>query len=271
MNFLVLASGRSGSTMLVNCLSSHPNVRCHHEPFNQNGWHEQIQHYKNSKDALNHLDHHGLSIPVSDKITSLIQQRLRLHKGRLIIDPFKNENSLVSQGFKITWAQANAMFESMNQWLCEKEDIKILFLYRRDVLARFVSYQLANMSGVWNSSHKEYTYAPFRVCSKSFNNFCDSEVILENKMLEMICSSNKQVSFICYEDLIENPLRATNEELNFLGCSNINQLNVVTKKVIANPINELVTNYQELNSDEVNKDANNKRREWKLKIEQRKV
>jgi len=218
MNYIILAAGRSGSTMLVNCLSSHSNVRCHHEPFNQHGWHDQIQHYSNSTDALKHLDKHGLSIPLNKKVISLIQKKLRLHRGRIIIDPFKNENKITSEGFKITWAQTSNMFEPMKMWISSKEEIKVIFLYRYDYLARFVSYQLANVSGVWNSSHKKYSYEPFNISAISFKKFCDSESRIENKMLEMLSSLNRNVSFLSYEALVDNPLELTNKQFHFLGC-----------------------------------------------------
>ena len=269
MNFLILAAGRSGSTMLVNCLSSHPNVLCHHEPFNNNGWHKQIRNCPSALDALNHLDNNGLSIPLTSKLVSLVQKELGFHRGRIIIDPFKNRNTISSEGFKITWAQSNTMFDSMKKWISQKENMKLIFLYRHDVLARFVSYQLANMSGIWNSNRKNYSYKPFKISTISFKQFCDSEIKLESKMLEMISSSNTDVSFMAYEDLVSDPLKTTNMGLNFLGCNNISHLNIVTTKVIATPIRELIINFDELKSDVVNNSAQESRDRWKQRIENR--
>ena len=262
MNFLVLAAGRSGSTMLVNYLSSHPNVRCHHEPFNQNGWHKQIKDYDNVADALDHLDQYGLSIPLYSKISSSIQKGIGLHRGRLVADPFKNKNKIKLEGFKITWSQTDLILESIQSWLSQKSDVKILYLYRYDYLARFVSYHLAHTTGVWNSSHKQSDHKPFKASTISFKNFCDSEMRLEEKILKTLLSLNPNVSFLSYEDLVSDPTRAINKQLNFLGCDDIDRLNLFTRKLIIKPLDQLVSNFADLDSELSNKTGNENRLKW---------
>lgn len=261
MNFIILAAGRSGSTLLVNCLSSQPNVRCHHEPFNQNGWHKELRPFNNPVQALNHLDSYGLSIPTYKKISSIIQKKLRVHRGSLVIDPFKRKDNIKAEGFKITWAQADMMFGDMSKWLSNKDDMKCIFLYRYDYLARYVSYQLAHANGLWNSSYKTHNSEPFKVSKILFKIFCDKEILLEQKLWDMLTASNVQLSLLSYEDFVKNPLENVNTELGFLDCGSLEFLEPVTTKLVMSPLNELVINFNDLQSKKTNELAHEKRLE----------
>lgn len=252
MNFIILAAGRSGSTLLVNCLSSHQHVRCHHEPFNQNGWHQDLKEYKNPIEALSYLDSNGLSIPIHKKTLSLLQKASGIHRGGLIIDPFKNQTKVKAEGLKITWAQASPMLGDIKTWVDNKNDMKCIFLYRHDYLARFVSYRLALINQRWNSSHKSHNCEPFSVSKIEFRQFCDREIALEKKIWAMLAQSKVEVSILSYEELIANTLKNVNQQLTFLNCDSLNRLESVTKKLVTKPMDKLITNFHDLESKKVN-------------------
>jgi len=245
--------------MLVNSLSAHPNIRCHHEPFNQNGWHEELKDFSQPIDALNYLDSNSLSISMAKKISSAIQNKLGVHRGSLVIDPFKQQSKIAAQGFKVTWAQASMMLGDVTEWLANKEDMQCIFLYRADYLARFVSYQVAQAKRLWNSSYRTHTIEPFSVSPIEFRAFCDKEVRLEETLWRMLAETNTRASLLSYEALAENPLDAVNTQVNFLGCDGLSSLRAVTTKLVATPLEELILNFDELDSRKVNGLAEEKR------------
>lgn len=253
VNFIVLAAGRSGSTLLVNSLSNHPSVRCHHEPFNQHGWHSDLLHTKQPAEALDYIDKKGLSIPLYLKIYSFIQTFVGKSKGKIVVDPFKNRNSISNEGFKITWAQAASMIQSLESWLSNKQQMNCLFLYRYDYLSRFVSYQIARKSGVWNSSHKNIAPESFKVSQKALQDFFDTEVEKEIQLLQMLASAKVNLSPLSYEDLVSKPLEVVNDQLAFLGCQPIPKIKLFTQKVISKPLEKIVSNIEDLPIEELNK------------------
>ena len=265
MDFLILAAGRSGSTFLVNSLSHHPNVRCHHEPFNQNGWHPNLLHAKNPDEALNILDTSGLPAPLYKKLYSAIQSRIGIHRGKIIVNPFKKEDEILHKGFKITWAQANPIQSSLERWFLNKEGFKCVFLYRHDYLARFVSYQIAHTSGVWNSSYKKISPEPFKVSQIALQKFFDTEIKLEAKLLKMLINAGVEISVLSYENLVKDPLLIVNEQLSFLGCNNLAEINLTTKKVIAKPMAEIVENIDDLSIEQMNNFGHEKRSNFFVK------
>lgn len=245
--------------MLVNSLSAHPRIRCHHEPFNQNGWHPQLVEFSQPIDALNYLDTHGLSIPIAKKISSAIQNKFGVHRGSLVIDPFKQRRKIAAQGFKITWAQANMMLADMTQWLNNKKDMKCIFLYRSDYLARFVSYQVAQANRLWNSSYRTHSIEPFTVSPREFKAFYEREIRLEQKLWNMLTTTSTRASLLSYETLVADPLQAVNAQMGFLGCDSLSTLETVTTKLVASPLSKLVLNFNELESESMNQLAHEER------------
>jgi len=267
MNFIILAAGRSGSTLLVNSLSSHPNVRCHHEPFNQHGWHPDLSDKKSPDEALSYLSQKGLSIPLHIKAYSYSQHFIGRHRGKVVVDPFKKKSSVLHEGFKITWAQAASMISSLENWLSKNEQVRCLFLYRHDYLSRFVSYQTAHASGVWNSSYKKVTPESLNVSPTALQKFVDAEIKVETQLLRMLGVTGINLSALSYEDLSYKPLKVVNDQLNFLGCKSLPQINLTTHKVINKPIEDIVQNFSDLPTEELNRSGHEHRLEILEKIQ----
>ena len=85
---------------------------------------------------------------------------------------------------------------------------------------------------------------------------------LEEKILKTLLSLNPNVSFLCYEDLVSDPTRAINKQLKFLGCDDIDRLNLFTRKLIVKPLDQLVSNFADLDSELSNKTGNENRLKW---------
>lgn len=259
MDFILLAAGRSGSTLLTNYLSSHPNVRCHHEPFNQTGWHRELRMYERPIDALKHMDMHGLSISSYQKFKSALRGVLGIQNGSSLADPFKKNTQIESEGFKLTWSQANPMFDDTLQWLESQNKVKCIFLYRYDYLARYVSYQLARSNRLWHSGSKTHNVTPFTVSLASFEKFCQRQLDIEQKHLNMLARSKTQTFMVSYEEFTKNPISKTNEVLDFIGRSPIKAAEALTNKLVVDDLNMIVINFKTLNDMAFNQLAHNKR------------
>ena len=259
MDFILLAAGRSGSTLLTNYLSSHPHVRCHHEPFNQKDWHKELKGYSRPIEALKHMDQKGLSISNYRKIQSALRCALHLHNGGTVADPFKKDTQIESEGFKLTWTQANNMFEDISQWLMQKKHIKCIFLYRYDYLARYVSYELARSTGLWHSNSKIHNVEPFMVSKSAFEEFCEKQLAIEYRCLNLLAKSNTETFILSYEEMTKSPILKVNEVLDFIGHSSIKSGQVSTNKLVAADLDKLVLNFKALNDIGFNLHAHNKR------------
>lgn len=246
LNFIVLASGRSGSTMLVNYLSSHSIVRCHHEPFRQRGWHPDLQSYDNALDALNHITYEGLSISNYRRVVSYAQSVLGKCTGDTIVEPWKVLPKDGIEGFKMTWAHADKMWPEFTQWLESQNRLKVILLTRQNVLARYVSYELAERSGLWHSSSPSNALNRLHVDPEKFNLFTELQEQQKQSMTELLLQTNCEFLDITYEELVGAPEDSMHGVFDFLGTIPSQKLLQTTAKLINAPLRDVIINYTEL-------------------------
>jgi len=244
-NFVVIAAGRSGSTLLVNYLNSHADVLCHHEPFNQHGWHPDIRGYASSLDALNHITNKGLKIPVSKRFMSTLRSLLNL-SGNKLIQPWKFLKTTTISGFKITWGQSVPMIQEMKQWLEENKETKVIFLSREDLLARYVSYVAAEKTGVWHANEGISSSFSFDLDIEKYRSFLKGVHIESELLKKMLDAVGNELIMVSYEELKSSPLETTNKIFNFIGVSELKSLETVTSKRINQPLDRIIRNYNEL-------------------------
>ncbi|MFT5607912.1 MAG: LPS sulfotransferase NodH [Arenicella sp.] len=245
-SFLVLASGRSGSTMLVNYLSSHPKIRCHHEPFRKRGWHPDLRAYDKALDALNHIQFQGLSTSTYHKTVSSLQSILRKSTGNTLVSPWKVLPEDSVEGFKITWAQADTMPSEFRQWLIQQKHLKVIVLSRVNSLARYVSYELAKRTGVWHSSSARNTLNQLYVDPRKFKVFCQQEVAQKSAIEALMSQTECELMRVNYEQLLATPDSTMKTIFEFLGSVSTAKLIQETQKLASSPIQDIITNYSEL-------------------------
>lgn len=130
VKFVVLCGPRSGSTYLCDCLNSHPDVYCHSELFHKGfeGDHHELMHFHSpgqDKDPISYLYH--------------------------IYEYTESIEEVKAVGFKMIFRQnVHAM-----QKILEDQRIRIVFLQRRDKLAQWGSFALANSTGKWVRRHRD--------------------------------------------------------------------------------------------------------------------
>lgn len=126
IRFVILAAPRTGSNLLCTLLQSHPDVLCHHEIFNPDGIFTAL--------PLRATDSGfgGMAERDADPLGFL--ERVWI-----------NGQGHKSVGFKMTHRQQVEVFNKV----CADPDIHKIVLKRRGALKTYVSYLLAERSGIW--------------------------------------------------------------------------------------------------------------------------
>lgn len=244
--FVVLAFGRSGSTLLVNYLCSHPNVVCYHEPFHQRGWHGRLAG-ANVKEAVDLIYRTGLSPTLGMRARSLVR-RLR---GRKPIWTEQTQRAHYGQraavGFKVTVAQALQVYPGLWEWLCSDDQTRVVLLRRRNTVSRFVSYLVAQERGVWHSSDpRDVAQSRVRVELAELLNFAKEQEQQFRAVREGIGSDPCRVVETTHEDLGAKPHTVMAELFQFLGVEPWTQLQGRTVRLVRAELRDVVENYDEL-------------------------
>jgi LPS sulfotransferase NodH len=137
--FVLVSHQRSGSTMLIKSLSSHPQVIAHLELFLS----DRIDFHYNDLDT------------VVDPKTLYIRDQFPIEfLNKLIFRGY--ETSIQAVGFKMFPETMNLnRFKSVWDWLNKDSSIKIIYLKRDNLLAVFTSLMVATKSGYYSIEDKK--------------------------------------------------------------------------------------------------------------------
>lgn len=234
-NFIILCPSRSGSTMLVHLLRSHPEVWCNGEVF--------LNNYKIG--ALEGI--YRKKISANNSLTEILENELK-HD----IIKFTYKYALDPQGrrvsgfkFKLDEYYLNE-FRDIKNIILQDTDFKIIFLTRKNLFDRYISWYVANYISKTTlviaqdnmPQLKKVTIDP----QKCLANFHKISVLQKAIRAEL---HNHRVLDIFYEDLIAAPNETQEKICNFLEVK-VRKLCTPTKKIITQTMDELISNYNEL-------------------------
>lgn len=130
--FIIRAGARTGSTMLVRALNSHPRVRCFGELFNAE------------------VDFVPFEVEGYDNFSARDRSRRDAKPGSFLRERVFCEQPapIRAVGFKLLYAQ-NWRFPGLIERLAEDEALRVLHLRRRNLLRALVSWKIAEASDVW--------------------------------------------------------------------------------------------------------------------------
>jgi LPS sulfotransferase NodH len=225
--FLISCAARTGSTMLVQLLRSHPQVVCHGEVFRS--------------DSISALDgrYHGL--PAEELGGRLLPYRVQ-QPAAFLYDVIFDRQTGLAAGFKFkTDEQFLRPWADIAQLVARDRDIKIIRLRRRDLLAQYVSHEVVLRQGVATTlkvGEAPPQVRPFRVDPKTIVAYLD-DVARRDRLADEAYSNHRQLQ-VAYEDLLDdaNPARA--DLLSFLGVT-AHPLSTRTVKILGDNAS-LVTN-----------------------------
>ena len=215
-SFLVLSTGRSGSTLLMQYLRCHPEISCElDEPLNPE---------------------------------TLFPKGLLRASPVLLIDYVMAQ--LLSwrrlAGCKILCQQFEEYRVRLADLLTALRDPLVIVLFREDVLATYVSLQLALKTDVWYSEEEKRECDTIEVDPEEFSGHAKWQRERWRKTLSaLVGRTNKKVHFLSYEELITDKERTLEEVFSFLG---LPPCKTVAKSKRQNPfgLRKMISNYEDI-------------------------
>jgi LPS sulfotransferase NodH len=214
-NFILLSSGRSGSTLLVQYLNSHYLIKCHGELLNRD-------------DLLSH----SLDWKASNRtlINYIMAQLLSINSLENFI------------GFKLFNEQLEYCNLSLMDLLKSLGSPSVIVLYRENLLETYTSLKIAQMNDVWFSAETANDCS-IEIDWELLKDYCECE--RERWRRSLSCVDGCQFIVLSYEELIKDKERTMSTVFEFL---NLPVEEVVAYSARQNPssLEKKVTNYREI-------------------------
>ncbi len=257
--FLILAQARTGSTMLVRALNSHPNVRCFGEVLNtaRDLILYGVQGYDNYDPRDRELRDRDFK--------AFLRTRIYTPDGE----------GISATGFKLLYGQFRD-FPGLQDWLTQETSIRVIHLKRRNLLRQLVSLKLAFTTGVWVDNRRSKLslanlakavrhppraaawlgrrLRPPRPAQQATSRLV---AVSAEELFDFIVRSNVRaaryddlfshhnVLTLFYEDMVERRDDVFAQAQEFLGVKPA-PLTIDTRKQNPQPLAELIANYEEL-------------------------
>lgn len=227
--FVIIGIARTGSTMLISRLNSHSQAMVFGELFRSPesvGWDIfPFVSYQNRK---------ILSLYNSNPIAFLERYVFR-----------RWPSSYRAVGFKLFYYHARTPQHSFVwDYLVQQPEFRILHIKRRNVLAQYVSLQLAHETNVWSGSRQGIADTQ---CVQLDAEACQNHFAWVRR-LEEECDTlfkNHELRTVYYEDLDHDLNQEMKAVQRFLGLR-CEALRAQTARQQTRPLSQVITNYAEL-------------------------
>lgn len=225
VTFIVLCPGRSGSTMLTERLSSHPNVACLGEVLNA----ETPFAYP-------------VRLPREQRLTS-VPGDVDSFVQRTVWD--YRQPDLRAVGFKLLDDQCHANYAVLKAHIGQRPAIRPIFLQRRDLLAIYVSRHRAhNVGAAWRfDDDSPIDTSLIRIEASDLARFFKLTSVLHAAMRALF--EGRESLDVWYEDLVQTPEQQDARLCNFLGVP-MAPLSQRSVKASKGPIHQGISNYAAL-------------------------
>ena len=221
--FVIVADLRTGSTLLSTSLNNHPQIRSYGELF----------HPETFPD--NQLD---------------ARDRFSL-TGREVVREALAANGAAASGFR---AMIFLPMHSQPQWtdswdaLCERDELRVIYLVRRDELAQYASILVAEQTRIWHPSPEDPVLHPenrpkITIDPQAFRDWSRERAALFDQRREQL--RGKPSLDLGYETLVSEWPAMIRTIQQFLGVDPL-VLQPAKQKQEKRPLSEVVTNYEEL-------------------------
>lgn len=225
--FIVIAHQRSGSTMVIATLGSHPNIIEFGEIF--------VSY--NFSNALKGDDQY--SFPMLFLRNKYPTEYLERH----IFSSFRND--VLAVGFKLFPPDLdNNNFKVIWNWISENKDIKIIYLHRKNLLASYASKIMAKKTGRFHiSNESQRTNTKVKINHKKcLEYFIATERYMKSTLERLL---GHDLLEITYEDMIIDLDKSFAKLQQFLGVEVISLKSIIIKKEIR-PLSNVLSNYDQL-------------------------
>lgn len=229
--FVLVATERTGSTLLLQMLNSHPSVAAGGELFN-----------------ANLIDQGRIVWPNHGTLEDSALLELRntnpiefIH--RLFDEAVQAGHRAV--GFKLMYGHGDGN-DVVRDYLAHDTNLRVIHLKRRNLLRRQLSNDRARATGVWHAPVGTPRDPPPAV-----------EIDLERCVTEFIRTQRKQAEYerrfaghalleLHYEDLAADPVAVAGQALAFLGLEASPELSAQFERIGVDRLRDAIVNYDEL-------------------------
>lgn len=245
---LILTHGRSGSNFLANSLNLHPQIVNIGEVLGDWTLPAKLRGYgalnnKSSAEYIDQLYNSGLLY----YFAQFWSAKQHLIKNKPV--NFKLRSSVKTLGIK----EFGMHFQRQNlgRYLHENPDISVIYLYRENILDRYVSVQSLQRNKLVLSERDNTTIAKMTIDINEMMASLDvlrSELDYTHRMVESLPAN--QVKAIRYEDAFKdsNSLQAMcNEVFQFLGVDTIAKKSK-QKKILSRSLDQVIDNFDDFES-----------------------
>jgi LPS sulfotransferase NodH len=232
VRFMIACAARTGSTMLVRTLRSHPALLVHGEV-----WGDRMV---------------GLDGPLArqceaDPTASAALERTRFGQPEQAMTRFLDPHGASAVGFKLKFDElVRPEWQAVRDLVEADEDLRIVFLHRRDLLRRYLSHQVVlRQTGVTNVPVGGVLpeVAPFEVdIDDCLRDIAETRRRTREFTIGFAAHPSMQVA---YEDLAADPQAQCDRVFGFLGIGSA-PVRVATERIVRTPPESLVRNYREL-------------------------
>ena len=230
--FMITCAARTGSTMLVRTLRSHPDLIMHGEVWG---------------DSMVGVDGPLAQAGETDPEQFAALEALRFRDPERALQTFLSAHDAHAAGFKLKfdelvrpeWAQLRELVERDNQ-------LAIVFLHRRDLLQRYLSHQVVlRQTGITvvAAGDTPPRIEPFEVdIDDLLGNI--AQIHQRRQTFESAFAAHPSLQ-VAYEDLAADPQTQCNRVFAFLGVASA-PVSVPTAKIVRLAPEQLVRNFDQV-------------------------
>lgn len=228
--FIILGAARTGSTLLVNLLQSHPSIKTYREIF------------MNESSKIDW----GYPVYSSTKLLQIRQENPLFFIDQVVFGEVPKNVSAV--GFKIFYDHAQGDKQQL-VWnhLKDLKSLKIIHITRRNLLKNYLSLSLAFKTDIWvNNSHHTHKQSHPTAITLNYDDcikFFEQRKAYE-KYYDNLFSSHQKMNII-YEAFTKNLSPYTKQIQEFLEVKEY-ELYCSIKKQAKKPLSKAISNYFEL-------------------------
>ena len=240
VKFLILGSGRCGSTLVAKSLDEHPNLRVGGELF-----HFEEAERCRAFHALNKTyppgQHETEYYHDGDDAAQFLERAVFYER------PW---NEIRAYGFKFFYIHARANPQEKKAWeyLLNHKDIRVIHIVRVNLLKTFLSLRLACVTGEWkrwaNATTPRQEPEPINLdpqrCQEYFGN-----VLAQQQWARKSFSAHPFLEISYEEDIFGRFQAAMNQIQDFLGVPPVPMRQLLEKQAKRSP-REMIVNYDEL-------------------------
>ena len=239
--FLLISAARSGSTMIRTTLAEHPEVHMHGEVMGDRRVRNVVRAY---------LPETIKALSPEEFARTMLLERSRNTRRFIQETIFVAGGKKKAVGFKLILDQAfSLLFADAFLWLADQKDLKIIWLERRNHLARYASRLLRKLKGgrslVWAKDE-----LPAQLTTEVDPNEFQQDIRNQEAAMKIMRErfDDHPCLEIVYEDVVKDPNAGYKSIFSFLNVDDSVEPCIVTRKVNSPDLSKVISNLASIRS-----------------------